>query len=155
MSPHLRAREEVPVSRPTWTEWALDLAGVVATRADCTRSQVGAVLLSRTHRVLAVGYNGLPAGLPGCATKSNCPRGQLSYAEVAANSDYSNCPAVHAEANAIYHADPYELEGATLYVTREPCPACSTLIRAAGVRDVHYPAPFDWRSRWDQQRGVQ
>lgn len=97
---------------------------------------MGAVLLSRTHRVLAVGYNGLPAGIPGCASAGNCPRGKLSTEECARDSDYSNCPAIHAEANAIYHADPYELSGATLYVTRKPCPACTTLIEAAGISRV-------------------
>lgn len=124
------------MNRPSWDDWALTIAEAVATRADCSRSQVGAVLLSRSHRVLSVGYNGLIAGIPGCATAGNCPRGRLSYEEVAANSDYSNCPATHAERNAIEHADPVELSGATLYVTRAPCPACQTLINAAGIKRV-------------------
>lgn len=122
--------------RPTWDEWALAIAQVVAMRADCTRAQVGCVILSRAHRVLSVGYNGLPAGIPGCASAGNCPRGRMSPDEVARNSDYSNCASIHAEANAIYHADPYELPGATLYTTRAPCPACATLITAAGISRV-------------------
>jgi dCMP deaminase len=97
---------------------------------------VGAVLLSRTHRVLSVGYNGLPAGIPGCASAGNCPRGQLSTAECARDSDYFNCAATHAERNAIEHADPHQLAGATIYVTRKPCPACTTLIKSAGIRRV-------------------
>ncbi|MGW1558295.1 deoxycytidylate deaminase [Streptomyces sp. NPDC002144] len=124
------------MNRPDWDCWAMSIADAVATRADCTRAQVGAVLLSRTNRVLSVGYNGLPAGLPGCATAANCPRGRLSVEECARDSDYSNCAAVHAEANAIHHADPAQLRGSTLYVTRKPCPACLTLIRSAGIRRV-------------------
>ncbi|MCD2462476.1 deaminase [Streptomyces sp. MBT42] len=124
------------MSRPSWDEWALTIAQAVATRADCTRAQVGAVLLSRTHRVLSVGYNGLPAGLPGCASAGNCPRGQLSTEECARNTDYFNCAATHAERNAIEHADPLQLAGATLYVTRKPCPACTTLIDSAGIERV-------------------
>ncbi|MFF8845482.1 deoxycytidylate deaminase [Streptomyces sp. NPDC015127] len=124
--------------RPSWDDWALAIAEAVATRADCTRAQVGAVILSRTHRVLAVGYNGLPAGIPGCASASNCPRGQLSVEECARDTDYSNCAATHAERNAIEHADPYELAGATLYVTRKPCPACQTLIEASGIKTTVY-----------------
>jgi len=127
------------VTRPGWDEWALRLAEVVATRADCTRARVGAVLLSRDHRVLSVGYNGLPAGIPGCATAGNCPRGRLSYSEVPADSDYANCAATHAERNAIEHADPYELPGSTLYVTRPPCPGCTTLIEACGIVRVVNP----------------
>ncbi|MEU9605478.1 deaminase [Streptomyces sp. NPDC048057] len=122
--------------RPTWDEWASEIALTVSTRADCTRSQVGAVLLSRTHRILAVGYNGLPAGIPGCASAGNCPRGRLEYAELAADTDYANCSAVHAEANAIYHSNPFELPGSTLYVTRKPCTACTTLITSAGIGRV-------------------
>lgn len=122
--------------RPDWDEWALGLAAAVALRADCTRAQVGAVLLSRSHRVLSVGYNGLLAGVPGCASAGNCPRGQLSYSEVAANSDYANCPATHAERNAIEHAPPAELNGSVLYVTRRPCPACATLIKSCGIQRV-------------------
>lgn len=124
------------MTRPSWDSWASEIAWTVSTRADCSRSQVGAVLLSRTHRVLAVGYNGLPAGIPGCASASNCPRGKLSTEQCAHDSDYANCPAIHAEANAIYHADPFELPGATLYVTRKPCPFCTTLIHAAGIGRV-------------------
>ncbi|QPB09863.1 dCMP deaminase [Streptomyces phage Sentinel] len=140
--------------RPSWDEWALAMADVVATRADCTRAQVGAVILGRTHRVLAVGYNGLPAGIAGCASAGNCPRGKLSTDECARDSDYSNCAATHAERNAIEHADPYELAGATLYVTRKPCPACQTLIEASGIKTTVYreestqcsPLEGPWRS---------
>jgi dCMP deaminase len=126
--------------RPDWDTWALDIAHTVASRADCTRSQVGALLLSRTHRVLSVGYNGLPAGIPGCASAGNCPRGRLSREECEPNSDYANCAATHAERNAIEHARPEELASATLYVTREPCPACWTLIRACGIARVVTPS---------------
>lgn len=58
----------------------------------------------------------------------------------APDSDYANCIADHAERNALRHAVPSELAGATLYSTREPCPSCWTLIRAAGLRRVVTPA---------------
>ncbi|KIQ62423.1 hypothetical protein TR51_25645 [Kitasatospora griseola] len=85
---------------------------------------------------MSIGYNGLPAGVPGCATAGNCPRGQLSPAECAPDSDYANCAADHAEYNAITRARPEDLQGATLYVTRAPCPRCSTLISACGIARV-------------------
>jgi deoxycytidylate deaminase len=129
------------VTRPTRDEWALNIADEVATMADCTRSQVGAVILNRRKRFLGVGYNGLMPGVPGCKTAGNCPRGRMSYEEVAANSDYSNCAADHAERNAIRDVldkgiHPDELKDATLYVTRKPCPACQTLITAVGIGTV-------------------
>lgn len=132
---------ERPTVRPSWDSWALSLAATVATRADCTRSKVGAVILSADHRVLAVGYNGLAAGIPGCASAGNCPRGRLSTEECQRDSDYANCAATHAERNAIEHAPAHELPRATLYCTRKPCPACQTLITAAGISRVVTPEP--------------
>ena len=122
-------------SRPDWDTYYLAGAEWASTRADCTRAQVGALLVSRAH-VVTPGYNGLISGVPGCATAGNCPRGQLSTEECARDSDYANCAATHAERNAIERARPEDLPGATLYVTRKPCPACWTLIGCVGVKRV-------------------
>ncbi|WJN63211.1 deoxycytidylate deaminase [Streptomyces phage phiScoe45] len=127
--------------RPDRDEWALSIADEVATMADCTRSQVGCVILNKRKRILGVGYNGLPPGIPGCATAGNCPRGRLTRDECAPDSDYANCAADHAERNAIRDAldkgiHPDELKGSTIYVTRKPCPACQTLITAVGIERV-------------------
>jgi dCMP deaminase len=124
--------------RPDWDAYFLAGAQWAATRADCTRRKVGAILVNARHEVRGVGYNGAPAGVPGCLA-GNCPRGKLSPEQCAPNSDYSNCISDHAERNAIRHADPAELAGSTLYVTDEPCPACATLIRAAGIKRVVTP----------------
>jgi dCMP deaminase len=126
------------VTRPDWDSYYLAGARWASTRADCTRAQVGAVLVSRDHRV-SVGYNGLIAGIPGCATAGNCPRGKLSSDDCKPDSDYANCAANHAEYNAITRARPEDLPGATLYVTRTPCPACWTLIESAGLARVVTP----------------
>jgi dCMP deaminase len=129
--------------RPTRDEWGLGIAEAVATIADCSRAQVGAIIVAkRGHSVLGLGYNGLPRGVPGCGTAGNCPRGQLSTEECARDSDYSNCAADHAERNAIRDAldvkgiHPDELRDSTLYVTRKPCPACTTLITSVGIGRV-------------------
>lgn len=124
--------------RPTWDEYFMEGARWAARRADCTRSQVGALIANAQNEVRGTGYNGAPAGVPGCASAGACPRGKLSADECAPTSDYSNCLADHAERNAIRHCPPGELLGATLYVTREPCPACWTLIRACGIKRVVY-----------------
>ena len=126
-------------TRPSWDEYFLAGAAWVATRADCTRSQVGAILVNASHEVRGTGYNGAPAGVPGCASAGACPRGKLNTSECPPNSDYANCIADHAERNAIRHTPPAELPGSTLYVTREPCPACWTLIRASGIARVVTP----------------
>lgn len=124
------------MNRPTWDAYFLAVATVVAERADCTRAMVGAVLVNSRNEIRGTGYNGAPAGVPGCASAGACPRGQLSADECAQDSDYANCLADHAERNAIRHTAPTELPGATLYVTRKPCPGCWTLIRACGISRV-------------------
>jgi dCMP deaminase len=125
--------------RPSWDAYFLAGAAWAATRADCTRAQVGAVLVNAANEVRGTGYNGAPPGVPGCASAGACPRGKLSAEQCPPDSDYSNCLADHAERNAIRHTPPGELLGATLYVTREPCPGCWTLIRACGIQRVVTP----------------
>ena len=150
------------MTRPDWDAYFLAGAAWAATRADCTRSQVGAVLVNAAREVRGTGYNGAPAGVPGCASAGACPRGKHARQSSiglrgdlrawcicgadwpceqasAPDSDYSNCTADHAERNAIRHTPPGELAGSTLYTTREPCPSCWTLIRAAGIGRVVTP----------------
>ena len=51
------------LSRPSWNEYFMGLADMVATRATCIRRQVGAVLV-KDKRILATGYNGAPQAFP-------------------------------------------------------------------------------------------
>lgn len=115
--------------RPSWDEWGLALARAVALRADCSRRQVGAVLITGDHRVAATGYNGAPSGMPGCLTHGACPRGR-SNVEPGSSYDTGegSCIALHAEQNALLRASWYDLKGSTLYVTDEPCEGCRRMI---------------------------
>ena len=128
-------------ARPNWDQWALGIAQAVAARADCTRRQVGAVVMAADRRIVGTGYNGAPAGKPGCASAGACPRGQLSYDALPANSPYVGgnvepknvCTALHAEENAILHTPLVERAGSTMYVTCAPCPNCARLLAGSGV----------------------
>lgn len=128
--------------RPSWDEYFLAIAETVATRADCTRSKVGAVVV-KDHRIVGTGYNGAPAGDAGCLTDGACPRGRLSFEDCLPLTPYDTgagfCIAVHAEANALLYTDRQDLPGSVLYVTRSPCDGCSRLIRGAGVARVIWP----------------
>lgn len=66
-------------ARITRDEYGLLVAQAVAGRADCTRRQVGAVIIAADGSIVSTGYNGLASGLPGCLTAGACPRGQMSY----------------------------------------------------------------------------
>lgn len=122
-------------SRPDWDNYFLGIANAVSKRGDCTRSQVGAVLVGPDHRIISTGYNGTMPNVSGCLD-GGCPRGRFSYESLPSNDDYSNCIAIHAERNAIIYSDPSKRSGTTLYVTRRPCVLCKELLLAEGVTRV-------------------
>ena len=123
--------------RPDWDSYFLALADTVSTRADCVRRKVGAVIVDPHHRILSTGYNGAPSGKPGCLTAGACPRGR---SVVPSYTDYSNCIAVHAEANALLYVNGWHTRGATLYTTDMPCLSCQKLIEGAGIARVVWPS---------------
>lgn len=128
--------------RMSWDVWALGLAAAVAMRADCTRRQVGAVILDSEHRVISTGYNGLPSGMPGCRSAGTCARGRLTYDQQPADVGYTDaehpCHALHAEENAVVYAR-RDLSGCTLYCTHAPCTNCARFLRGAGLARVVWP----------------
>ncbi len=130
------------MTRITRDDYGLQVARAVAARADCTRRQVGAVVMDDEGRIVSTGYNGAPAGEPGCASDGACPRGRLTYAEQPGKEGYesgdSRCVALHAEVNAVVYAGRERCKGATIYVTDAPCYLCELVIKAAGIaRTVH------------------
>lgn len=124
--------------RPDWDEYFLGIAVAVAARSDCVRRKVGAVVV-KDKRIRSTGYNGAPAGEPGCAT---CPR---RTSNVASGSSYDtgagSCVAIHGEANALIYCNREDLIGSTIYITHDfgPCDGCLRLVKAAGVSRVVYP----------------
>lgn len=120
--------------RPGWDEYFLGIARAVSARGDCSRRKVGAVLVRPDRRIASTGYNGAAPGTPGCL-ELPCPR--VTRATICPG--YSDCRAVHAEANALLYASKNDCEGATLYITDPPCDGCLKLIRGAGIARVVTP----------------
>lgn len=140
------------MTRPDWPEYLAGVGKAVAQRADCTRRRIAAVLVGPGSRIVSTGYNGAPAGVPGCLTEGACPRGQLTHAELPADVAYDApgqvCLAVHAEENAVNRFLEFMIElgvpreVALAYLRRcrlvivgaeRPCPRCSTLLDILGV----------------------
>jgi dCMP deaminase len=114
--------------RPSWDDYFMGIAEAVSLRGDCTRRQVGCVLVDEEHRIIGTGYNGAEPGGPSCLA-GECPRGR---SDAPRTEDYSNCVAIHAEANALLFARTSAL-WATAYVSSEVCDGCKKLLRGAGV----------------------
>jgi dCMP deaminase len=120
------------MTRPTWNNYFHNIAVAVAERSDCERDKVGAVVV-KDRRIRSTGYNGAPAGQPGCGT---CPR---RTSQTPKGEGYENCVALHAEQNAIIYCDREDLQNATIYITRKPCDTCMKLIMGSGIESVVYP----------------
>lgn len=131
------------LTRPEWDEYFVAGAEWVSTRADCRRRRHGALIVDEFHRIVGTGYNGAPAGQEGCLAGA-CPRGLLSYEEVATMTSYDDgpgrCISVHAEQNAIMYAGIDKCRGATIYITGEPCKTCRRLIAGAGIKRMAWRA---------------
>jgi dCMP deaminase len=118
-----------PRPRPSWDEYFLALADVVATRSHDGETQVGAILVDSFHRVVSTGYNGFP---PGCDDENLPNLRPEKYPFM-----------VHAEINALAgqaHAAPRQglMTGTTLYCTHSPCRECAKALAAARVSRVVY-----------------
>lgn len=126
--------------RPTWDEYFLMLAKLAATRSTCLAFPVGAVIV-KNKQVLATGYNGSPSGSTHCTTQGYC------YKDLSSCDASTELPsrAVHAEANAIAQAAKHGIptNGASIYVTLEPCLSCLKLIISAGIKEVYYETTFN------------
>lgn len=127
------------MTRPTWDVYWLNVTRAIATRADCSRRQVGAIVVDSANRIISAGYNGSPPGGKSCLA-GECPRANSS---VLPGSSYDTgpgaCIAVHAEANALLYAGQSRCVGSTLYCTDKPCDGCQKLIEATGIIRVVFP----------------
>ena len=125
--------------RPDWDTYFMEIANVVATRANCSRRKVAAVVVA-DHRIISTGYNGTPRGVKNCF-EGGCPR---CAGKAPSGSSLEECICVHAEQNAICQAAFYgiRLDGATIYVTISPCLTCAKLIINAGIREVVYGGEY-------------
>ena len=120
--------------RPGWDDYFMDMTELVATRSTCLRRQVGAVIVRDKH-IISTGYNGAPKGVPHCAEKGGCLREKLG---VPSGEKHELCRALHAEQNAIIQAATlgHSVEGATMYVTYQPCIICAKMIINAGIERI-------------------
>ena len=118
-------------ARQSWDDYFLSLTAATASRSNCSRRKVGAVVVQNRH-IRSTGYNGPPAGYGHCDA-GFCPRAQT---ESAMSFGYDNCVALHGEANALLFASPQDREGATLYTSAAPCFSCAKLIANSGIAEV-------------------
>jgi len=110
--------------RITQTKYYIEITKLVAKRSPCLSRQVGAVI-TKNDRIISTGYNGPLSKFPHC---TKCKRKE-------SGKDLENCPALHAEVNALMYASD---KGDTIYCTTRPCINCLKLIIASGIKNIIY-----------------
>jgi len=122
------------MARPDWDSYFMKMAELVSTRSTCMRRQVGAVIVQDKH-IVATGYNGAPRGIMHCDERGECLRQKLG---VPSGERHELCMALHAEQNAIIQAatSGQTIEGATIYITHQPCIICAKMIINSGIRRI-------------------
>ena len=116
-----------------WDNYFYAVCQAVASKSACLSRQIGAIVV-RDKSIVSTGYNGPPRNYPHCEpVDGECPRHAKGYKS---GEGLDECPATHAEANAIANAAKLgvSVDGAELYLnTIIPCKDCMALIVNAGI----------------------
>ncbi|MEA3328918.1 MAG: cytidine/deoxycytidylate deaminase family protein [Candidatus Omnitrophota bacterium] len=120
-------------TRPSWDEYFLEIAGLLAKRSTCLRREVGALIV-KDKKILTTGYNGAPTAIEHCDS-AGCLREKL---KVPSGERHELCRGLHAEQNALIQAARYgvDVSGGTLYCTNHPCIICAKMLINAGIKKI-------------------
>ena len=131
------------MTRISKDEYYIRIAEAVSQRSTCLRRHDGCVIV-KDDEIIATGYNGSARGEANCCDVYEvCPR----HSQEHNTGNYGDCPAVHAEQNAMLSANRAKMIGATMYLAGfeadgtsvkecKPCPICDRMIKNAGIVDV-------------------
>ena len=127
--------EKKQFDRPDWDEYFMRIAEVAASRGNCVRRKVAAVIV-KDNRIISTGYNGTPRGIKNCF-EGGCHR---CGSDAPSGTNLDQCICSHGEENAIVQAAYHGIavKDATLYTTYSPCLLCAKMIINSGIREVVY-----------------
>ena len=119
-----------------WNEYFLEIAKTCASRSNCLRAHVGAVIVGEDKKIKATGYNGVPSKVESCAERGTCYRIEHN---IKSGTQYETCRSIHAEQNAIIQAGQDRCQGAIMYIYGHEmiCILCKRFIVQSGITDVY------------------
>jgi len=129
--------------KPTWDEYFIKIAQLVASRSSCSSRQVGAVIV-KDKMLISTGYNGTPRGIKNC-DEGGCKRCEdKKLGKLKSGEKLDECICVHAEENALLQAayNGISVKGATIYTSLCPCSYCTKHIINAGIKKVFYSKDY-------------
>ena len=113
----------------SWDEYFMGVAILSGMRSKDPNTQVGACIVSEDHKILSMGYNGLPRG---------CSDDEFPWCREGDPLENKYFYTTHSELNAILNYRGGSLEGASIYVTLFPCNECAKAIIQSGIKRVVY-----------------
>ena len=114
----------------SWDEYFMGIALLSAMRSKDNSTQVGACIVNDQHRILSIGYNGMPNG---------CDDDDMPWERSGDTSLDTKYPFVcHAELNAILNSASRNFSNCTLYVTLFPCNECTKAVIQSGIKRIVY-----------------
>lgn len=119
-----------------WNDYFLEIAKTCATRSNCFRAKVGAVIVGEDKKIKATGYNGTPSKVISCYELGKCYRIENN---IPSGTMYETCRSIHAEQNAIIQAGQDRCKDATMYIYGHEfiCILCKRFIVQAGIKEVY------------------
>src|SRR6056300_1757702 len=133
----------------------MDVAERFAKLSSAKRLQVGAIIV-KDDRIISIGYNGMPSGWD-----NNCEatifvtkyeaQGYDMVAQGYTETEQGNWTrlktrpeVLHAESNALAKLarSSESGEGATMFITHQPCLDCAKLIYQSGISTVYYDTEY-------------
>ena len=125
------------MTRPSWDEYFMAIVDVVATRSQCLRAHVGAVIVNRDHRILGTGYNNPRPGVLSCEEMGSC------LIVDRAGHGPSCRRTIHAEINAAMHLVGKHEDDCIMYTKFAPCNPCLEFIVKFGIKEIIYQESYD------------
>jgi dCMP deaminase len=112
----------------TWDEYFMGIAKLAAERSKDPNTRVGACIVNDDHKIVSIGYNGMPTGIDDA---------EMPWAREGSYLETKYPYVCHAELNAILNSNA-DLRGCTLYVALFPCNECAKAVIQAGIKKVVY-----------------
>ncbi len=117
------------MDRISWDEFFMSMAILASKRSKDPSSQVGAVIVDDDHKVVSIGYNGMPRLIDDKDLSWNKNEGL----------DNKYLYVCHAEFNAILNVrNGSSVSGCTVYVTLFPCNECTKAMIQTGIKKIIY-----------------
>lgn len=116
----------------SWHTYFMSIALLSSFRSKDSKTQNGACIVDSHHKILSIGYNGLPRG---------CDDNDPQYWVDEDDDDpirSKHTYVVHAEKNAIYNGMSHSMAGTKIYATQFPCNTCAQAIIQVGIIEVVY-----------------